>query len=294
MGDASGAPYEGYDHVTVRSVISNTPLLGGWRYTDDSEMMKGVIESLITNKGFNGAHMAQTFVNNFHYERGYGPGAIRVLMEIKSGRPWEQPAKELFDGAGSLGNGAAMRTCPIGLLYHHDWEKMVDIATKVADITHCHPLGREGAVLQAAAVALAMKSTRDFSPVNFVERLEELKISPVYREKLEKIKNYLDSPPTTDVIVEKLGVEVIAPRSVPTAIYIFLRNYQRDFLSIIRSAVNHGGDTDTIACMVGSIAGAHLGVDNLPEKWIEKVEDGKTFTDLTSQLYALFKEMIRT
>jgi len=73
-------------------------------------MMIGVAESLIANGGFNGSHMAQTFIRNYEREpwRGYASGPPRVFRWIKSGVPWDEAAKRLFGGAGSYGNGAAM------------------------------------------------------------------------------------------------------------------------------------------------------------------------------------------
>ena len=36
-------------------------------------------------------------------------------------------------------------------------------------------------------------------------------------------------------------------------------------------AVNLGGDTDTIAAISGSLAGALYGYDDIPKEWIEKI-----------------------
>ena len=37
-------------------------------------------------------------------------------------------------------------------------------------------------------------------------------------------------------------------------------------------AVNHGGDADTIAGIAGSIAGAKFGYENIPKRWVEKLD----------------------
>jgi uncharacterized membrane protein YeaQ/YmgE (transglycosylase-associated protein family) len=44
-------------------------------------------------------------------------------------------------------------------------------------------------------------------------------------------------------------------------------------LKTIREAISLGGDTDTIAGMVGAIVGAHVGEKSLPEEWIEQLEE---------------------
>jgi ADP-ribosylglycohydrolase len=74
-------------------------------------------------------------------------------------------------------------------------------------------------------------------------------------------------------VVRSLGNGVEAHFSVPSACYIAI-TYSPDFCDAIRSAISLGGDTDTIAGMVGAIVGAHVGEKGLPLEWIEQLEDG--------------------
>ena len=53
--------------------------------------------------------------------------------------------------------------------------------------------------------------------------------------------------------------------TVPEAIYIFLES--KDFEDAIRTAISIGGDSDTLAAIVGSIAEAYYGV---PEELAKK------------------------
>ena len=41
------------------------------------------------------------------------------------------------------------------------------------------------------------------------------------------------------------------------------------------TAVNLGGDSDTIAAMTGAIAGAYHGVSAFPARWIDALERGE-------------------
>ncbi len=285
IGDSWGASYEGrYYPVDVEDF----QLVGG-NYTDDSEMMKGVLESLLVNNGeFNGLHMAKTFVENYDYRRGYGSGATSVLMQIKDGLPWDRPAKEAFYGAGSFGNGAAMRICPVGLLYHKNLARLETVVDQVSVITHTHPLGREGALLQAYAVALAVQEDpRSFEPVDFVKKLQNLQLSRVYHQKLERIETYLSTAPPINRIISQLGVNITAPESVPIAIYNFLNN-SSNFYEVLHSSIKCGGDTDTIACMAGALCGAFLGIESIPKNWIDILEDVDIFQQKANDLFELF------
>jgi len=132
---------------------------GHGRYTDDTAMTIGVAESLIASRGFDADHMARTFARNHAVEpwRGYGFGPPMIFKMMREGTPWQDAAQRLYPG-GSFGNGSAMRVAPVGLLYHDDLAKVAEVARQSSRITHTHPLGTDGAALQACAVALAVQS----------------------------------------------------------------------------------------------------------------------------------------
>ncbi len=270
VGDALGAPVEGCSMEKVRSVY---PEGKGWemvygRYTDDTEMMIGVAESLIKNKGFNGAAMARTFVHNYDEKRGYGPGSKEALKRIREGESWEEASGKLFGGKGSYGNGAAMRIAPVGLFYYDNAEALREIAHKSSIITHSHELGKEGAALQAFAIALAVRGQKE----DMLFELKEFVQHDVYKEKIGRMEILLAKDANRKEIIVGLGNGEAAFNSVPTAIYSFLRFDH--FNDSVTYAVSLGGDTDTIGAMTGAISGAYYGDGVIPNGWVEKLEEG--------------------
>jgi len=284
IGDALGASFEG---LWINKLnIEEFSFHGRW--TDDTHMMIGVAESLIANKGFDGEHMAWTFIKNWEKEpwRGYGPGPPRVFRMIKSGVAWNEAAKQLYGGMGSFGNGAAMRVAPIGLLYYDDVEKLHEVAYKSAEITHTHMLGKEGAALQAYAVALAVKAeSESFNPIDFLEKLIEFTRVDAYKEKLEKAKALLKNDDKREVI-RSLGNRVEALNSVPTAIYCFAKHHE-SYAKAVLYAISLGGDTDTIGAMTGAVAGAYHGIENIPNAWKQKLERRDYIERLADELWKL-------
>ena len=72
------------------------------------------------------------------------------------------------------------------------------------------------------------------------------------------------------------------------AIYCFLANAE-SYEKAIEAAIFLGGDTDTIACMTGSISGAYLGIQSIPARWLAKVrEDVYTVEHMKTLAAALF------
>ena len=285
VGDALGASLEG---ASPRGALKAGELKFSGRWTDDTHMMIGVAESLIANKGFNGEHMAWTFIKNWEREpwRGYGPGPPRVFRMIKSGIAWNEAAKQLYGGMGSFGNGAAMRVAPVGLFYYDDAEKLREIAYKSAEITHTHMLGKEGAALQAYAVALAVKiESESFNPIDFLEKLIEFTRVDAYKEKLERAKALLKNDDKREVI-RSLGNRVEALNSVPTAIYCFAKHHE-SYAKAVLYAISLGGDTDTIGAMTGAVAGAYHGIENIPNAWKQKLERRDYIERLADELWKL-------
>ncbi|MCK4475344.1 MAG: ADP-ribosylglycohydrolase family protein [Methanophagales archaeon] len=273
VGDALGAPVEGYSMKKVSSVYGEDWKMISGRYTDDTEMMIGVAESLIENKGFNGNDMAMRFIQNYDPRRGYGPGSKEALRRIGEGESWEEASKKLFDGKGSYGNGAAMRIAPVGIFYYDDADKLREIAYKSSHITHSNELGKEGAALQAFSIALAVQ--RRVKKEDMLLELKEFVKSEIYKEKLRKMEVLLEKEAEVGKkeVISELGNGEETFNSVPTAIHSFLRF--NNFKDSVVYAVSLGGDTDTIGAMTGAISGAYYGEEAIPKEWVERLEGGK-------------------
>jgi poly(ADP-ribose) glycohydrolase ARH3 len=285
VGDALGAPFEGCyraDRQEIESVAERLPLL---TYTDDTHMMLGVAESLLRCRGFDGADMTHTFVRNYESEpyRGYGPGPPRIFRMIRDGVPWNEAAQLLYRG-GSFGNGAAMRAAPLGVFYRDNPEVLRDVACGSSQITHAHSLGKEGGALQAYAIALAaiLEPSPDLDRAEFLSRLINFTSEEVYREKLNKISDLMLRPDPEKMVYE-LGNGIEAFNSVPTAICCFL-SWPGSFTDAVFGAISLGGDTDTIGAMTGAISGAYLGVDAIPHRCQDKLENRRYIAELAVSL----------
>ncbi len=288
VGDALGASLEGWrrvDEAEIRALAEKRSTLA---YTDDTHMMIGVAESLIENKGFDGEHMTRRFMENYRREpfRGYGPGPPRVFRMIKSGEAWDKAAERLY-GGGSFGNGSAMRIAPVGVFCYDDLAKLKEIAYQSSRITHAHELGKEGAALQAYAIALATQSdpSSAFQGGEFLRRLTDFIKHEVYKQKLKSVEELLGEKDRSKVVAE-LGHGIEAFNSVPTAIYSFL-SHPSSFEEAVIYAISLGGDTDTIGAMTGAISGAYLGIEAIPAKWQEKLENRDYITDLADRLWRI-------
>jgi poly(ADP-ribose) glycohydrolase ARH3 len=308
VGDALGAPMEGWDQGRLNATLDAFldlprarqeltravlgPIVGGTGpayYTDDGQMTLGIAESLIAVQGIYETDMARRFAENFDPKRGYGMGARKILTAIRNGESWQDAGSRLFGGNGSYGNGAAMRVAPIGLFFHDaNAAALRDAAERSASITHTHRLGKEGAVVQATAIATAVHRGADGTspdPEDFLAELRERvgDGDEIYQKKLTDIAELLNTRPARHQVTQRLGNDVSAPLSVPAAIYAFLANND-SFEKAVLYAIRLGGDTDTITAMAGAIAGAFHGASAIPVRWLDALENGMKGRDYARRL----------
>ena len=301
-GDALGMPLEGASPGSIKKNYGQVrdmldARLGAGTYTDDTEMMIALAESLVRSRGINGADLAHAFLENFNPLRGYGAGSRKAMEMLRAGISWKEAGKQVFEG-GSYGNGASMRIAPIGCLYSHDIEALKEAVYTSCLITHAHPWGQEGALLQAYAVALAVTADteRGIDTDQYLCSLETILPpgSPFFG-KIGAVRSLLAENPRVEDVVGLLGNDSRALTSVPSAIFSFLK-HSGDFEESIVYAVGLGGDTDTIAAMAGAIAGGFQGKNAIPERWFDALERGEKGADyieqLARQLYELHREFI--
>ncbi len=92
VGDAFGLPFEFSGRINGDIVTKRASERGYWGYSDDTEMMIGISESLIKNREFDPGLTLNILADNYEPARGYGKGAKLVFRHIKQGGKWEDAA----------------------------------------------------------------------------------------------------------------------------------------------------------------------------------------------------------
>ena len=282
LGDALGAPAEGgiLERAAWRVVVLARG--GDLTWTDDTQMAIGLAESLLSCEGLDADRLAFLWAESIQPWRGYGPGARKLLARIAGGESWREANRAIFPD-GSFGNGAAMRAAPLGLYYLDRPDLLPKAADRAAEITHAHPIGREGGVLIARATALALDESCE--AVEFLERLAAESTLTEYRERLEVARRWVDAPPPLAEVRDRLGHSVRADESVVTAIHLFVRHENDDIEALVGSCVELGGDVDTIAAMAGALLGARRGSSVLSESLLERLEERERIAGLGRALH---------
>jgi len=278
IGDAFGESFFGETDKMLAHIYERSIPQTSWEFTDDTVMAIAVFEQLKMYQGINQAQLAEHFVANHQKDvnRGYGATARRILREIGEGGNWKDIASNVFEGMGSMGNGASMRVSPIGAYYYDDLKLVKQLAIQSAEITHTNIEGITGAIAVAVATAIAtsMKLNNEkISPIEFINRVaNELPDT----DTKSKVKKSISIPYSYNIETVKTvlgnGSKIMAQDTIPFSIWCAAYNLN-NFEEAIWKAVSILGDRDTICAIVGGITIMSTAIDNVPKVWVDSVEN---------------------
>lgn len=193
----------------------------------------------------------------------------------------------------SFGNGSAMRVSPVAWLFD-DLSQVLEEAEKTALPTHNHPEGIKGAKAVAHAIWHFRKSR--FSEESKDSENEETKglkneNAKASKDENETIQGFMSIARS---YYEDFGTRVYPKGkfdetcmdAVPLSFYLL--SQASSFEDAIRLAISHGGDSDTIGVIVGSIAEARFGIpQEMKEKALSYLPDDmkdiwKQFAEISS------------
>ncbi|WP_327677924.1 ADP-ribosylglycohydrolase family protein [Kitasatospora sp. NBC_00458] len=211
----------------------------------------------------------------------------------KPGRPW-QVASDI----GSKGCGANMRVAPLGLVRDLTPAQAAGAAQLQSGLTHGHPTALAASDLTAHAVrklaeglppaglpaalrayALANRTrydrtwlgdlaerAQDRTPEEFIARGWDDCLAV-----LDRLTAALAAPDVEADPCLATGEGWIAEEALATGLLCFLL-MPDDPVAAVRRGAYSSGDSDSIACLAGAFAGAHLGADAWPAEWVERIE----------------------
>ncbi|HEX6360305.1 ADP-ribosylglycohydrolase family protein [Actinophytocola sp.] len=235
-----------------------------WQWTDDAEMACSVFVVLGQHGHVDQDALASSFAAHHDLDRGYGPAMNRMLRQVRQGGAWRELSRDLFDGQGSWGHGAAMRVAPVGAWFADDLHEAARQAALSAEVTHAHPEAVAGAVAVAVAAALAARPDPP-PPRDFLDAVLHATPPGRVRHGVWATRG-LAHVPSAKIAVHQLGNgrHTSAWDTVPYALWAAARNLT-DYEPAIWTTASTGGDTT--CAIVGGIVASHVGRAGLPASW---------------------------
>ena len=274
IGDAFGDACRDPENQFLYGITMDWPEKPSYS-TDDTEFALLSAEILINSKGYpTPEHVISAWKEHVLVEdqlkRG-GASEREAATNIKRGL--KAPETGIYN-AYATSDGAAMRAAPMGIVAAGDPELAGELALIDAEISHARD-GIWGAQAVAAAVAVAIAGGSIDEII-----LEARKWAPDgswFKHNFDTAFSILEE---NNFSIEKAWMplhkairceyKASVPEAVVSAFAVF-KLTAGEFKPGMIYAGNFGRDTDTIGAIVGALSGASLGLEAIPESWIEKV-----------------------
>jgi ADP-ribosylglycohydrolase len=245
-----------------------------WFFTDDTIMALSIVETLAEHREINQNHLAKSFAGRYDPGRGYGPAMHKLLSTIRlNHEAWRTAPAALFGGAGSYGNGSAMRVAPLGAYFADDPQKIVEQARLSSVPTHTHKEAVAGAVAIALAAGKACNMKDSGQPANARELLQYAYQHTPESDVRQGIRRAMELPPDASVetAVATLGngSDVTAQDTVPFALWC-AAHHLNSYEEALWTTVSGLGDRDTTCAIVGGIVVMYS--ESIPLQWLEHRE----------------------
>jgi ADP-ribosyl-[dinitrogen reductase] hydrolase len=255
LGDALGATTEFLlpGEIRYKYKVHNKIIGGGWlnlkagQVTDDTQMSLCIARALDERGGWDEVAVMDHFAG-WLKSKPVDVGATcrrsisRYIVKGEIGRPYSD-----WDA----GNGAAMRMAPVALFTLGDEALLKKLAVDQARLTHNNNLS------DAACITIG--------------RLVQKAILGADRPSMHAVvRELIGEFPKFQFNRYRGGASAYVVETLQTVFHYFFGTAH--FEECLVGVVNQGGDADTTGAIAGMIAGAFYGMEELPRKWLKKLD----------------------
>lgn len=299
VGDALGVPVE----FTSRGARDRDPVDDMWGYgshnqpkgtwSDDTSMVLATMDAMSRN-----VWSTRSIMQNFYkwlYKAEFtatgkvfdvGGCTARAIDEYARGEVLE------YCGGSTIndnGNGSLMRMLP--LVYYIDFmygreitEGAVEFIYEVSSLTHAHIISKVMCVYYVY-IGIAILHDRESKSLQDIitEAVKSVDLyytgyNTVLEDDLLNVVRYKRGMiQSTGYVVHSLGASLWCIWNTGS------------YKEAVLTAVNLGGDTDTIGAITGSLAGLYYGVDSIPSKWVDAVKNRSLINRISNSFYEKYK-----
>ena len=289
VGDALGVPFEFYSRQKMKAKPVKTMTGGGsWgqpvgTWSDDTSLVLATLDCLSVRYDLTllGSNFCQWYYLNEYTPHGEvfdcgiqtKAGIKRINSFIKRNQRVTPLSPETNEKKN--GNGSLMRILPLTFyLKDHPIEDQFKVICDVSSLTHSHIRSIVCCFIYTELVAELLTTDDRFSAIQNMQT---------------KVLGFLENRiPSTELVlfdrILKSDISKLKEKEIKSGTYVletlesviwcFLRG--ENFRESLLSAVNLGGDTDTVAALVGGLSGINFGLENIPREWIELLKNQKT------------------
>lgn len=298
VADALGVPVEfssrsKLDKEPLKDMIGfGTHLVPEGTWSDDTSMMLATMDSIIENNIIDYDDMMRKFyewLEDAKYtalDTNFDIGITTKNAILKYVNGVEPLMCGVVDKK-SNGNGSLMRMLPIAYyLYNNNYDISyeVEIINNVSSLTHSHEISRLGCRIYVDYVKLLLDGVDKFDAFN---RLIEIDYAEYYtRETIDEYRRIL-SGDIINLSREDIKSSGYVVDTLEASLWSFLNT--DNYKDAVLTAINLGGDTDTIGAITGSMGGIVYGGKQIPREWLYKLKKRDYINDMCKKFVDCLK-----
>lgn len=236
---------------------------GAW--TDDTDQMLCILDSIIENKTINLTDIAKRFVA---WKKTNGIGIGRHTLNVLSiGDYIENPfkASELvwnMSRKQSAANGAIMRTAILGCWIYTDWDHVKSNTENVCKLTHYDPRSVGSCVIITYIVHRCLTNQE-------ILKSDILNIANEYDSRIAEYIELAYQDNIEALVLDEQGKIGYTLKTMSVALWAY--NHSTNFYSGLRIIIEQGGDADTNGAVVGALLGLKFGFNSIPKYLIDNL-----------------------
>tara|TARA_Y100000034_G_scaffold74118_1_gene89167 strand:- start:3035 stop:3877 length:843 start_codon:yes stop_codon:yes gene_type:complete len=234
VADAYGA---GFEFVEQEVIVAENKLidyrahqLSGIKgcYTDDTQMSLALVELMLKDIEWTQENIAEAFYECYKRDpvHGYAKRLQAAFSEAENAAIFAR-----MINSDSFGNGAMMRSVPLG--YFNSETEVIDRATIQASVTHNHPIAIDASVCIALAAHAGLYGKATLSELPEYLLSLGYKVNSGWHGRVKAI-----SEDTLSAVMSNLLAH-------------------NCYSTLIKNAVNFGGDTDSVAAISCGVASCY-------------------------------------
>lgn len=317
IGDALGAPTE------LRTIQQIIDTFGGYvknftpapadtfardypagTVTDDFSMSCYLMKAIIAHQGeFNEEVAKEAIVawgaDEYYFDKFAGPTTRTAIENIKAGRPTDVDPFGLINYSGFATNGGAMKTIPLAILAKGNWQKALEYTIAMCKPTHFNSNAISAAAAICCGATEALKASASIETIveaalwgakqgrEYGERQKHISVGPDIGYRIQEAvcigKQAVDFDQLLKDTSDKVGTNYLVQESIP-AVFSLIVGVKGHTMEGIYASVNVGGDTDTMASMLGGILGGLNGFESIPADLVEQVIKSNPLLDIEATI----------
>lgn len=181
------------------------------------------------------------------------------------------------------GNGSLMRVLPLAFLKGKEKDaKFIQLIEDVSSLTHRHKKSKLACIIYVVFASQLYNGFGKEDALDYTLAFTYKYCANSYKEEFSYYKNVF----TKNIIKadrNRISSTGYVVDTLEAVIWAFFNT--DSYKESVLSAINLGGDTDTIAALVGGLSGIYYGWCSIPDNWIQNILKKKEIANIVNEYF---------